>query len=588
MQSCLADAEGWVARRAKPATKSTLTVIVCFAIGILSGCQGNRATDSYIDRTLENDYSHRQRTINSEQESVKFIASNSIRNDHEQTVSLQTANDYQTFDGKDVNRHAVDTRQQSGPKSTETHSVVKAASFQPIQNSNNDVLSLNDILFSVQQCYPAIDIAVGELQSADGKIVASLGAFDSTLDGHSISQPLGFYQTYRNGVGLTRQLYSGGEIYGAYRIGDGNFEPWYGERETNEAGEFKFGFSLPLLKDTVIDERRAKLTSANLQRDQLSFNVDSRLLLFQRFASQSYWNWVAAGQVIKVQQELLDLAQKRVELIKARVARGDLAQLANIDNDRFIAKRKNSLIKANLLLRQAAIKMSLYFRDQQCNPVIANQNQLPMDFSLAEMIGEETVNADIQSALTVRPELAELRTARQEACVDLQYARNLTLPKVDLKGFAGQDIGGAASSKGDKTPFEMQLGVMAEVPIQRREGLGKIRVAQGKIAQIDAKLQLVSDKIRAEIQDAASAVNAAFEQIQQSRENLRLTRESLRLGRISFDAGNIDLIQLNIYETSVADAQLQLIDAQFSYFYYRAIYDAAIQSTAFQNQLNTN
>ena len=568
--------------------KNISLVLLPVLLGLICGCQGNRAIDDFVEQVVRNGDLSRHQQVGVDTKRAEAAV------DDERVTNLKTNAFVQAFGNRSVNsetlvnRESVDTEQHDDLAPSETHSVVKAASFQPIQNSDNGVLSLNDVLFSVQQCYPAIDIAVGELQSADGKIVASLGAFDSTLDGHSISQPLGFYQTYRNGVGLTRQLYSGGEVYGAYRIGDGNFEPWYGERETNEAGEFKFGFSLPLLKDTVIDERRAKLTSANLQRDQLEFNVDSRLLLFQRFASQSYWNWVAAGQVIKVQQELLDLAQKRVDLIKARVTRGDLAELANIDNDRFIAKRKNSLIKANLLLRQAAIKMSLYFRDQQCNPVIASQNQLPTDFNVAEVIGEETVAADIQSALNVRPELAELRTARQEACVDLQYARNLTLPKVDLKGFAGQDIGGAASSKGDKTPFEMQLGVMAEVPIQRREGLGKIRVAQGKIAQIDAKLQLVSDKIRAEIQDAASAVNAAFEQIQQSRENLRLTRESLRLGRISFDAGNIDLIQLNIYETSVADAQLQLIDAQFSYFFYRAIYDAAIQSTAFQNQLNTN
>ena len=463
---------------------------------------------------------------------------------------------------------------------------IKPASNNTSVSLDSNSLSLDDILVSVANCYPAINIAIAELQSAEGKIVASLGAFDSTLEGHSISQPLGFYQTYRNGVGLTRQLYSGGEVYGTYRIGDGNFEPWFGERETNEAGEFKLGFSLPLLKDTVIDERRAKLNSARLQRDQLSFNFDTRLLFFQRLASQSYWNWVAAGQVIKVQQQLLDLAEKRVDLIKIRVERGDLAELANIDNNRFIAKRKNSLIKANQMLRQSAIKLSLYLRDEDCNPLIASDTQLPADFPGATSIDQQRLDLDIQQALNVRPELAELRTARREAAVDLQYARNLTLPKVDLKGFAGQDIGGETSSKGDKTPFELQLGVVAEVPIQRREGLGKIRVAQGKIAQIDAKLRLVSDKITAEIKDAATAVNAAFNQIQQSRENLRLALQALDLGRKTFEAGDIDLIALNIYETSVADAQFQLIDAQFSYFFYRAIYDAAIQSTGFQEQQN--
>ena len=127
----------------------------------------------------------------------------------------------------------------------------------------NDVaqgaISVEQVLESVAECYPEIEIAVGEIESAHGKVLASWGEFDRVLSGHSISQPLGFYQTYRNGVGLNRPLYGGGEVYGTYRIGDGNFEPWFGERETNEAGELKAGFSVPLLKDRNIDQRRAKL-----------------------------------------------------------------------------------------------------------------------------------------------------------------------------------------------------------------------------------------------------------------------------------------------------------------------------------------
>lgn len=443
---------------------------------------------------------------------------------------------------------------------------------------NPNALTLEQVITSVTQCYPEIEIAIGEIETANGKILASWGEFDQVFSAHSISQPLGFYQTYRNGAGLSRPLFTGGEVYGTYRIGDGNFEPWFGERETNEGGEFKAGFSIPLVKDREIDNRRANLFSSGAQRDQVQANVESRLLQFQRFSIQAYWDWVASGQAVRIQKQLLRLAEERVSQIAIRIEKEDLALIAKIDNDRFIAKRKNDLIKARRSLEKAAIKLSLFWRDHECAPVVVNESQLPTNFPSSSQIGEGQLSSDIAAALSMRPELKELAAARQEACIDLRYAQNLTLPKVDLKGFAGQDIGGEASSKGDKTPFEFQVGVLAEVPIQRREGLGKIRAAQGKITQIDAKTRFVSDKIRAEIQDAASAVNAALEQIQQSRENLRLTRRSLELGRIAFSEGDIDLIALNIYETSVADAQLQLLDAQFKYFFYRAVYRTAIKS----------
>jgi len=450
-----------------------------------------------------------------------------------------------------------------------------------VPTNNAATLTLDDVITSVTNCYPEIEIAIGEIEQSRGMVLASWGEFDSVFSAHSIAQPLGFYQTYRNGAGISRPLYGGGEVYGTYRIGDGNFEPWYGERETNEGGELKAGFSLPLLKDRAIDKRRADVRTAELNRDQVEANVETRLLKFERFATQAYWDWVASGQAVTIQRQLLKLAQQRVEQISVRIEQGDLAKIAEIDNDRFIAKRKNGLIKANRGLEKAAIKLSLFLRDENCFPVIARAENLPEDFPFSQRIAADTIINDIGQTLQRRPELIELDAARAEACVKLQYANNLLLPKLDVKGFAGQDLGGATSSKGDKTPFELQLGVFAEVPLQRREGAGKIQAAQGKITQIDAKRRFVTDKIRAEVQDAASAVNAAFDQIRQSRENVRLNEQSLELGRLAFEEGDIELLALNIYESSVADARLQLLEAEHKYFYSLAIYRTITQSESF-------
>lgn len=446
---------------------------------------------------------------------------------------------------------------------------------------SGDGLSLTSVLQSVADCYPVIEIAIGELQSAAGKRLAASGEFDDVFRAHSISQPLGFYQTYRNGAGVLRPLFSGGEVYGDYRIGDGNFEPWYGERETNEGGELKAGFSIPFLKDSAIDKRRAGLMKTAAQQNQTQSNIDARLLMIERAATQAYWDWVATGRAVRIQQQILKLAQIRQRQINLRVEAGDLAEITRIDNRKFIAKRTNDLIKANRSLEKAAIKLSLFHRGDDCQPVIPTIGDVPGEFPDSLPIEASQRDSDLATAITARPELKELAAARREACVDLQYARNLLLPKLDMKGFAGQDLGGETSSKGDKTPFELQIGLHAEVPIQRRLGQGKIQVAEGKIAQIDGKTRMVTDKIRSEIQDAASAVNAAYDQIEQSQETVLLNRQSLRLGRIAFEQGDIDLISLNLYENSVAEAELQLLDAQYKYFLSLAAYYTAIGQGAF-------
>ncbi len=472
----------------------------------------------------------------------------------------------------------------SSPSDSETAPTTQSAT--PPDGSGQSItpgmLALEQVLESVAQCYPEIEIAIGEIEAAEGKILSSWGEFDSAFEAHSISQPLGFYQNYRNGLGVARPLWNGGEVYGTYRIGRGNFQPWYGERTTDEAGEFKAGFSLPLLKDRAIDLRRAGVQSAVAGRDEIESDVDARLLQFQRFATQAYWDWVASGQAVEIQKRLLELAQLRVSQINERVQKGDLPKIAQIDNDRFIAKRRNDLIKARRLLEKAAIKISLFNRDGNCNPVIPQPEQLPIELPGAQRINDDQLVTDTVTAIAVRPEIQALDAARRNASIDLQYANNLTLPKLDLKGYAAKDIGQLASSLGDKRPFQMELGVIAEVPIQRREALGKIRTAEAKLLQIDAKTKFVTDKIRAEIQDAASAVNAAFDQIQQSQRNVDLARQSLDLGGQLFRAGDIDLIELNIYENSVADAELELLEAYFKYFFYRVVYETAKSGVAFE------
>jgi outer membrane protein TolC len=509
-------------------------------------------------------------------------------------IGLVSFQGNQTIDSTGQQKEAaVDSTQ--GPVSTDdsaarTSNAKTTDATQPVlpidknfgQSVGPGKLALTQVLDSVAQCYPEIEVAIGEIEAAEGKILSSWGEFDSAFEAHSISQPLGFYQNYRNGLGVARPLWSGGEVYGAYRIGRGNFQPWYGERATDEAGEFKAGFSLPLLKDRAIDLRRTKVQSAIAGRDEIESDVDARLLLFQRFATQAYWDWVASGQAVEIQKRLLGLAQLRVSQINERVLKGDLPKIAQIDNDRFIAKRQNDLIKAQRLLEKAAIKISLFNRDGNCNPVIPQPEQLPVDVPGAQRINNDQLEMDTATAIAVRPEIQALGAARRRACIELQYANNLTLPKLDLKGFASKDLGQLASSSGDKRPFEMELGVIAEVPIQRREGLGKIRTARGKLTQIDAKTQFVTDKVRAEIQDAASAVNAAFDQIQQSQRNVDLARQSLELGNQLFQAGDIDLIELNIYENSVADAELELLEAYFKYFFYRVVYETAKSGVAFE------
>ena len=304
--------------------------------------------------------------------------------------------------------------------------------------------------------------------------------------------------------------------------------------------------------------------------------VRAQLLEFVRAATQLYWKWVAAGQALERMRELLRNAQQRVKQIDTRVQAGDLARITGINNQQLIAAREAKIIESQRKVQQAAIKLSLFYRDAQGAPIVADESQLPTTFPKRNPPAEDTLSSDITRAIQASPELAELDLVIAQANVALRNAQNMMLPKLDARALASKDVGAWASEKGDKTPFALEAGLYGELPLQRREARGKVTATQGKLAQLHAKRQYVLEKTAAAVQDAVSALRAAEGQIDRAGTNLRLARETLDLGRAQFEAGDIDLIALNIYEKSVTEAQLLLISANERYFDALADYRAAL------------
>ncbi len=440
----------------------------------------------------------------------------------------------------------------------------------------SSVLQLDDVLGSVANHYPLLEVAMAEQQIALGREVSAWGEFDTNAKAYSLAAPMGYYQNYRSLIALEQPVFCGGYVYSGYKIGDGKFQPWYKERETNEGGEFSLGMGVPLWQNRVIDKRRSAVWQANLARRAVEPAIESQWLDFSRAAAQAYWSWVAAGFSLQAQERLLLLAQERVAQVEERVRSGDLEQIASIDNQRLIAGRETKRVETERKFQESAIKLSLFHRDEQGQPLRADRNELPKDFPNLLIPDDQQLLADQNAAIAARPELRELDLIVQQLRVELAQARNQLQPKLDATVLASQDVGGQASSLGDKTPFELEAGLVGEVPLQRREARGKIQATTGKLRQLRAKREFVVDKTVAAVRDAYSALRAAANRSQLAAKNVELAQQSLELGRTAFTAGDVDLIVLNIYEQAVTDAEIVEISARADYFAALAEYHAIL------------
>jgi outer membrane protein TolC len=431
------------------------------------------------------------------------------------------------------------------------------------------------VVDAIYQSFPLLRLAILERQVASGKNVAAMGAFDTKLYADSMNEPEGFYQTYRNSVGFDQPLMSGGSVFGGYRLGRGNFEPWYGNRETNDGGELKLGLAVPLWQNRLIDERRAELWTTTFGVQGVEPEIRTQLLTFVRDGSIAYWDWVAAGRTLVLAEQLLKIARDRDTKMRIQVREGDLAEYLVTDNERILVSRRVKLLESQRKFQTTAAKLSIYLRLDDGRPFVPGRDLLPEGFPEPSAVNRDLLEQDIVFAQERRPEITSLDIQRRVYDVELNQARNLTQPELDATVMNSKDVGGPTKSR-DKTPYELEAGVSFAVPLQRRKAYGKLQAAQAKLAQLVAKRQYTADKIGVEVRSAVIALDLAFQAISQAREAIRLNEEMERFELIQLEGGKSDLLRVNLRETATFDSRVTEVEALVRYYESLAEYRAAV------------
>ncbi len=449
-----------------------------------------------------------------------------------------------------------------------------------IPTADSDVfrqrLQLSDVVASTYRAFPLLEIARLQAGVAGGQQLSALGAYDVKLEYYSLNQPVGFYETYRNGIGVARQLWWGGYASAGYKSGRGEFEPWYKERETNDGGEFKVALVQPLLQGRAIDPSRVELFQSNLRRQAVGPEIQSQVLTAGQDAARTFWNWVEIGNVLKSQERLLDIAVKRGEQLEQSKTAGLASTLQVSLNAQEIYKR---LIKRNETRQKfldSAIKLSLYLRDESGRPMLVPPDWLPSDFPEVGKVSVGDIESDLQTAFTARPELALIELDRQSLRWDVALARNQLLPNVDFAIQTTQDVGAAASSINDKGDFQVEAGVTGGVPIQRRKASGKIQSTDAKLMQLSQKLEFQRNKITIELQTARNALDVSQQNVVAAKELLNQANITLDIFRKSVEAGRTDLFFLLNQEVKVNDSEIALLEAERDFFSALAAMQAAL------------
>ncbi len=437
-------------------------------------------------------------------------------------------------------------------------------------------LALEEVQTAALRAFPGLlsteqrkQIAAGEYQSAEG-------GFDTVLKSQNRWSLAGIYENQMNDV-IIEQPTSlwGTSFFGGWRRGMGDYPVYEGKSQTAEDGEVRLGMNIPLWRNRDIDNRRARLQQAELGKLIANHDYDQALLDIRRMASLRYWDWVMAGQRLKVAEHLLKIAEQRDAGIRERAAAGDIADFEALDNQRAILERRERRVAAIRLLEQSAIQLSLYWRDADGQPQLPDMALLPQNFPPQEPALDINIENALSTAQSQRPELKRLQLQKQQTETELALQNNQKAPGVDLSVMGAKDVGYSSKSINRD---ELYVGLNVDIPLQQRVAGGRAQVASANLQRLKLDRQLLEDRINNEIKDSLSAINAARQRVQLSQQQWQAAQQLEQGEQSRFDLGESTLLFVNLREIANGDAAMMAAEAQANLFKAHADYEAALGS----------
>ena len=443
----------------------------------------------------------------------------------------------------------------------------------PSGQPSPSILTLQDVLTRVEQGHPLLQGSQTQKMVAAGKVLKALGAFEPNLvndwelerlvkDGKTTS--VGFNDTFvemRHPWGI--------KGFAGFRAGIGDVE--VADLGINNSNQPLLGIVFPMLRGLMTNPARAELQKSNLADKQAELEVQQARQELYLGAATQYWNWVAAGKFVDVQEKAVAVADARSAQTMKQADAGARAQFDGIEANQEVQRRRDLLIKARRKLEEEQYRLALFLWEGD-NPVIPTQMMTPEFPPLKAPSGSTQFEQDRGQAATVRPEVQLINLEAEFNHIDLEVAENNFLP--DL----------IAEAQPTRKPGEFVLGLGYRFGVQLSMPFLQ-RGARGEQLQMEAKAQRLKlfqryrmQQVALDVDNAQSAITRAKERIHVSQQALQLAQELERGERTRFKLGATSLVFVNLRERHVVQAAEELINALADYQKALALYQWAIGS----------
>jgi outer membrane protein len=305
---------------------------------------------------------------------------------------------------------------------------------------------------------------------------------------------------------------------------------------------YDFGESINRWKAAKVSAE-SQAESVHVTESQVTYNVRSAF-----FAAR------AAKDMVGVAQETLANQERHLDQVTTLVKVGNRPQidLTQARADRATAQlqlinAENTYAVAKATLNQAmGVERSIdYDPSDEAQPPVDGEDQ--------------AVDALVDEAKKMRPEMASLRLAQQSQELGVRSARDMYWPNLGLSGSISEQ-----GHELDQMVWNLSGFVTLSVPILQGGAINaQIREAEGQLVSAKAQLDTQRQQVRLDVEQARLGVRAAKGAMAAAEDALANTRDRLRLAEGRYTSGIGNIIELGDAQLALTAAAAQAVQARY-------------------------
>lgn len=438
-------------------------------------------------------------------------------------------------------------------------------------------LTPDEVLRSSALTFPQVLEAFEREAAARADQLGADGAFDLLLKGEYFDRLSG---TFSGGFAKAEARQPlrplGAEVFGSYRLSDGRFPIYENINNTNQAGEVKVGALLSLLRNRDIDSRRFAIEDTRLAASQAQLDVLLVKLNVQHEALRAYWRWVAAGEEIRVFEELLEIAEARQVGLTREVNEGARARIALVENEQNLLRRRTLLEQARRDFLTASNSLGFYLRGESGDMMVPTREMLPDPARMRAVARPEVLAATpVSEVIRNRPELQTFKLALERATNRVALRQNDLQPSLNASVELSRDFGAVGDGGPTFDSTDTVVGLTFSVPLQRRTARGALQRAEAELRETELRQRRITDQITTDVANILTNLGAAIKLADLADSEVKQANAMVQAERTRFRLGAGEFFLVNAREETVANARISAIRAELAGRLAEASYNAA-------------